>query len=530
MEEYKVLITTSGTGSRLGDLTKYTNKSLVRIGKKPAISYIIEKYPKDVEFVITLGHYGKQVKDFLLLAYPDRLFNFTDVDIFEGEGSSLGYSMIKSKDKLQCPFIYHASDTIVSESITTPLHGNWIGYNISENYSSYRVVDVESKRIYGKDHIGLNTAYIGLAGINDYIGFWESLENKYLSNPNDSNLSDCDALSEILNESWSFHKFDTWLDVGNTSELKRARNLISDKFEILDKVDESIFLFDDFVIKFFFNENICKNRVIRSNYLNRLTPKILGYTENFYKYEYAQGDLLSKYVNDDIFKYFLNWSKENLWIKFDESKNFKKTCDDFYFKKTSQRLDMFFSENKINDKITKINGYTIPTVKDLINSIDKEWINSIEPYQFHGDYILDNIIYDNGKFILIDIRQDFGGDVKKGDIYYDLAKLNHNLLFNHEIVNKGLFSVSEKNGETNCDILRSDRLSNCREILHDWIIENNFDLDRVNLITSIIWLNMAPLHDLKIGKFLYYFGKLNLFKSIEKLRNRYTIVDDYNTH
>ena len=40
-----VLITTSGTGNRLGNLTKFTNKSLVRVGEKPSISYIIESYP-----------------------------------------------------------------------------------------------------------------------------------------------------------------------------------------------------------------------------------------------------------------------------------------------------------------------------------------------------------------------------------------------------------------------------------------------------------------------------------------------------
>ena len=45
MAEYKVLITTSGIGSRLGNLTEYTNKGLVRVGKKPSISYIIESYP-----------------------------------------------------------------------------------------------------------------------------------------------------------------------------------------------------------------------------------------------------------------------------------------------------------------------------------------------------------------------------------------------------------------------------------------------------------------------------------------------------
>ena len=76
MAEYKVLITTSGVGSRLGDLTKYTNKCLVRVGKKPAISYIVEAYPKEVELVVTVGYFGEQVKDFLTLAYPERKITF----------------------------------------------------------------------------------------------------------------------------------------------------------------------------------------------------------------------------------------------------------------------------------------------------------------------------------------------------------------------------------------------------------------------------------------------------------------------
>ena len=61
MVEYKVLITTSGIGSRLGDLTKFTNKSLVRVGKKPAISYIVESYPKEIEMVITVGYFANQI-------------------------------------------------------------------------------------------------------------------------------------------------------------------------------------------------------------------------------------------------------------------------------------------------------------------------------------------------------------------------------------------------------------------------------------------------------------------------------------
>ena len=106
MAEYKALITTSGIGSRLGNLTEYTNKGLVRVGKKPSISYIIESYPQEVEFVIA-GHYGNHIKDFLTLAYPDLNFTFVDVKNYNGPGSSLLYSMSLCKEELQCPFVFH---------------------------------------------------------------------------------------------------------------------------------------------------------------------------------------------------------------------------------------------------------------------------------------------------------------------------------------------------------------------------------------------------------------------------------------
>jgi NDP-sugar pyrophosphorylase family protein len=93
-----VLITTSGTGSRLGARTQYTNKSLVKIGDMNTISHILQYYPESTEFVITLGYYGSHVKQFLRMAYPRHTFQFVEVDLYEGPGSSLGYSMLKAKD------------------------------------------------------------------------------------------------------------------------------------------------------------------------------------------------------------------------------------------------------------------------------------------------------------------------------------------------------------------------------------------------------------------------------------------------
>ena len=84
---YRVCIPTAGTGSRLGDLTKFINKSLVGIANRPTLSHLIEQFPADAEFVIALGHKGQLVREFVELAYPERQFFFAEVDPFEGSGS-----------------------------------------------------------------------------------------------------------------------------------------------------------------------------------------------------------------------------------------------------------------------------------------------------------------------------------------------------------------------------------------------------------------------------------------------------------
>jgi hypothetical protein len=46
-------------------------------------------------------------------------------------------------------------------------------------------------------------------------------------------------------------KWNNWFDIGNTTELNKTRKAFHSSIEVLDKVDESIFFFEDFVIKFF---------------------------------------------------------------------------------------------------------------------------------------------------------------------------------------------------------------------------------------------------------------------------------------
>ena len=516
MAGYKVLITASGLGSRLGNLTKFTNKGLVRIGKKPALSYIIESYPNDVEFVVTLGHYSRQVKQFLNLAYPDKNIKYVSVDNYDGDGSSLLYSMSLCKDELQCPFIFHACDTVV-EKEEFDFSSNWVAGHKNGSSFQYRTLNVRNEsllKINEKGEEFFDYVYIGLCGIKDYELFWKYTD-EILSETTVSSLSDCHVISKMMDHSeFSVVDYKTWYDIGNVDSLKRSREKIPDRFHLLDKEDESIFIFDeDFVIKFFYDVQICFHRIDRMLALKGLTPKYLASTDNFYKYEYVKGDTYSRVVDANNFKKFLNWSKNNLWKKSDI--DISDICEEFYFTKTYKRVVKYLTDNGMGtDSPCFINGKEVPSVFDLIKKIDKEYISSAEGYQFHGDCVLENIISKDGNYTLIDWRQDFGGDKYNGDIYYDLAKLKHNLTVNHDILDRELYNINIDDENIDVDILRSNEKCECVKVLENFIDDMGLDNKKFDIIKSLIWINMAPLHPQPISDFLFYFGKYNLYLNL----------------
>ena len=239
-----------------------------------------------------------------------------------------------------------------------------------------------------------------------------------------------------------------------------------------------------------------------------LVPKLINSTKNFYKYEKAPGCVFSKSVKPRSFQKLLNWACENLWIEADDN-NIKNKCEMFYLKKTSSRISQYLNGTKDTEEV--INGESVPSINELIKCLDKEWLTDGRPVQYHGDFILDNIIETRENFTLIDWRQDFAGDIFIGDIYYDLAKLNHNLTVNHNIVGKSLYS-KDKN---NCYILTNSILNDCKIILQKFCNDNDYEYDKVEVITAIIWLNMAPLHTYPFNDFLFTFGKYNLYRKIK---------------
>jgi hypothetical protein len=370
-----------------------------------------------------------------------------------------------------------------------------------------------------KGELTFDYAYPGICGIKNYELFWECLE-EILSSPKRKNLSDCDVINKMVehyysNDEEGFHivKLRKWYDIGNVSELERTRENFKESFGVLDKPRENVYFHNGFVVKFFHDKELVRKRVKRCEFLKGLVPKLVSSTPNFFKYEFVEGELFASSATPAKMKTFLSWASKNMWdTKIDE--DISSECYKFYFEKTQKRVLAMLDGER--DSQSVINGEAIPTIEKMLSLIDKEWLCKGVPGIIHGDLILDNVIETNSGFVLIDWRQDFAGRVDIGDVYYDLAKLNHNLIFNHELVTSKKYTLEDSGEGILCDILCRKNLLDCKEVLDEFIQNEGYDLSKVRMITSLVWINMSPLHEHPLDKFLFNFGKYNLFRSLKK--------------
>ncbi len=227
IETYKVLVTTSGTGSRLKEITKNeTNKALVEINGKAVVDHIVDLYDASIEIVVTLGYFGDKVREHLVKKYPDRKFTYVEVDKFEGPGSSLGYSMLCAKQYLDCPFIFHCNDTIVAGKIPSPVEYNWNGGSKGDDSEVYNTTHYSSFLINSEGNVGsimqkgaenFDLFHIGLVGLKDHQLFWDELQTAYDLNPSDTSLNDVIAINSMLGKGIAFKavEFSSWYDTGN---------------------------------------------------------------------------------------------------------------------------------------------------------------------------------------------------------------------------------------------------------------------------------------------------------------------------
>jgi len=516
--KYKVCILAAGIGSRMEPFTEQINKSLLPVDFKASISHIIEKFDVDTEIVIAVGHLKETVIEYLECAHDERKFQIVEVDKFVGKGSGPGYSLIQCRHYLNVPFIFFASDTLVLEEIPAPTD-NWFGVSPVSDTKAYCTAKIENNiviQLFDKTVNDNKDAFIGVAGVKDHNVFFGALmkDNELINNELQVSTG-FNALIECNLKAYDF----TWYDTGNMQGYINANKKMSNNGYSFDfsKSDEFLYFVGNKVVKYFKDKSIVVSRYKRSQKLYGLCPEIDCIKKSFYSYKKRDGKVLYDVVNDEIIHNFVVWLDSNLWNKIElygsELEDFKKSCFDFYYKKTLLRVNKYHEKHEIYDQLSYINEKKVPSIKKMLSLIDWDDMSDGVPSNFHGDLQFDNVLLtDNGGFLLIDWRQDFSGIVDYGDQYYDLAKLNGGMHVSYKLIkkNKFLFRKDKFNKIT----IRHDipaELSSATKVFNNFLRNKEFDISKIKILTSLIYLNMSPMHHEPFDHFIYNFGKLSLY-------------------
>ena len=523
----KVVILSAGKGSRLGACSDYFNKSFIKIGNKGAVSHIIEYFPEDTEFIFVINHLADLVKQYITISHPSIRAKFVEQKIQNGPGGAL----LECKKLINEPFYIWCNDTLI-EKLPNETN-NWIGFSKVESldgeYSSIEI-DEHSGRIYDfyekKSAKYTGNAYIGCAFIKDYQEFFYSLEYEPIIADNQYQVSSgfqglLRAGKPILAEKCIWH------DVGNLDNLQIAREYHKGKIDNLSKIDEEIYFFDGFVVKYFYNEKIAENRAKRNLTLGDTVPKLIKAEKNFYSYEYIEGtDLFAVEHPEDYVHDLFAFMKANLWtekkLSPEQCSKFHEACVDFYYRKTKIRIEQLFSKLHMYDHENIINGETVPKIFDMLSVINwKSLLNGI-PTLMHGDFNFSNILLTDKGFKIIDWRQDFGGITEFGDMYYDLAKFYSGLLFPHDVVKNKEYEISIKDKIVNYNIkncnsqeLTEKYKKSCIRMMFG-LKDLGADFKKVKQLAAIVLINMATLHESPLNILLYYMGKHELWLTLKQ--------------
>ncbi|MFQ5513199.1 MAG: phosphotransferase [Myxococcota bacterium] len=518
---YRVCIPTAGLGSRLGAVAERRNKSLVSVANKPVLAHVVEQFPETARFVIALGFGGELVREFLEIAYPERAFDFVEIDRYEGPGAGLGYTILCCRPLLEEPFVFCSCDTITTDPIPVP-DQNWMAYTKVEDLGAYRTLRIRGGRVEEICEKGVTgddlRAYIGLAGISDHEAFWKAMEDGRRSGSIEVGESHgMRALLELGVHSFEFR----WFDTGNPEALAETRASLSPARgpNLLEKPAESIWFVGGNVIKYAEDTAFIANRVERARLLEGFCPTVEASTRHMYRYRWVEGKVLSELVTLPIFEELLRHSTKfwrSIELDGDGMRRFHEACLAFYRDKTRQRVQLFLDRFGRTDREEQINGIRTPAVRELLQSLDWEWLVDGKPVRFHGDYHFENILLgDDGRLHFLDWRQEFGGSLSVGDLYYDLAKLKHGLLVSHELVLARQFSVQDGPEGVRFELLRRQILVECERRLERFLVESGLDAAKVDVLTALVFLNIAALHDHPYCQLLFHLGRSLLFEATE---------------
>ena len=496
-----VLILAAGKGTRLKSLTDNVNKALLPVNNEAVISKIIKKFPSNYKFVVAVGYKGELIKEYCSIAFPYHDINFVDIEDIDSSNSGPGYSALQCKRFLQRPFYITTVDCLLTSNLPY-LDSNWLGlHNTSypEKYSTAKLEDGKITKFVNKADNGFDLAFIGLAGILDYDIFWKELESNTIDGEIVNAFFTPSSYGELKGKELE------WFDTGNFDDLEKARLHFKDKPLSLSKTTQELTYHDNGkMIKYIPNSLDVESLKKRADNLKGLVPKNVGNTNSFLYYDWEPGETL--YSKEDFGSYtrFIISYLDNI----NKVESNVKDTTNFYQTKTQNRYEKFIKTNGIEYSKTRysINGSNYPSLLEILKGIDLTILNDTTfTSNFHGDLQFDNIICNNSTFKYIDWRRNFGSSTSSGDVYYDLAKMYGGIKIPYNLMkNEDNIELTESSSAVEYTYKQLEVLNTVKAEFEYLVKKYGYSLDRIKLITGLIYLNMSPMHLGSFSKMLWF--------------------------
>ena len=507
MNKHTVVIPTCGLGSRMNSVNNILNKALLPFHNKPILSHIIEKFPDDTRFIILMGYSADQIRDYCGLTYKNKNIEYVNVDDWSSDKAGPGYSMTKCESMIDGDFWYIPCDTYFDENIldvdrtkdcifvTNPPHG------MSQHYTMFDVqngviVNTKFKESVTDDWV----AFTGVMYIKEYLSFFVRLISR-----------DSPEIIWAIHPNSTCRNLDSWLDFGNAKIYQDALSR-SQKYDFT-KTNEITYQCNNRIIKWWKDGSIAKKKYLKASSNPNVYPIEIEHRNNWLAYTQFDGCTLYEKNDVTIFPSLLQWLKSEVW-KHNEI-DLHNAATLFYKAKTLNRIDQFLEKYPDLPNVTHVNSVPVQSWEYYFNKLPWGTLeNDLLPSHIHGDLQFDNLIVSpDGDFKLIDWRQEFGGVVEYGDIYYDLAKMIGGFIINYKDIKDNQFTFDMVDNKVFITFPGIDNADRYILEIKDFIRGHGWSVDKVQLLIPLIFWSMAPLHTPPFDKLLWYLG-IKLFADI----------------
>jgi len=410
-----VVIPAAGEATRLRPLTNNCSKAMVRIHGRPAISYILGQLSSfDIEQIVIVDGKFDDIREFV----TKKSLSVTCVKQkdLKGPRDAIATGLTCIKDH-SIPLVVWLGDTLVFDG-DLPLGTDFLLTKEVDDHSQWCMYD--QKNFYNKpvDQIENGKALVGIYSFAD---------GKKACNAFDSTngYEISDAL-ELYQKRFDMIDAEQWHDIGTLSSYqKTAAQLLTKKARAFNSFsyDENL----NVVEKTSKNDDILSELKWYRNltpFQKMFTPRLLDDGSSRLRLSYEPGTILSDlFLFDNIpsstahylIEKVINTMKDYYWQPSVKTSYTKEAAKVMWIDKTQERISGLFEHD----------------VEKRLLEIATRAYNRYRPVScIHGDLHCGNIIYDpaNDSIKMIDPRGSWGKEMANGgDMYYDLAKLSHDL-------------------------------------------------------------------------------------------------------